>query len=212
MRAPTKQADGDGRARFTDVCLTDEQSRKIRKSLEAVGIDPDAVIVDTGLGEWPLLEGLPLIATDCDIAARLLKESRPPKWVAKNKFSDTIELCKDLLARLDDPGNYNRVDPYTHDLQFPNLSSQAHRCRAELVAFVAELERCRETLAGMGGRHGPRELHIRFWKALRQVWEANVRDGTDKRLLSFLIACTEPFFPEAATDSVIIAFIERPSR
>ena len=211
MRAPTK---APGETRFSDVSLTDPQAQKIRKSLADVKVEADAVMVDTGLGEWPLLEGLPLIAAGCELAARMRKVSGPPTQAA-DKFSDTIALCNRLLNRLDDPWNYNRIDPDIHDLQFPKLFSVVGRTRDDLKALVAELEHCRATLTATSGRHDPRELHIRFWKLMRRVWEANVRDGTrwtNDQLANFVIACSEPFFPEATTDGAITAFIERPNR
>jgi hypothetical protein len=205
MRAPTKEP---GETLFSDVCLTDEQSRKIRKTLADVHVDADAVMVTTGLGEWPLLEGLPFIAGDCEFAARLRLVAGPP-WQAAKTFSDTIELCNGLLVRLDDPWNYNRVDSGSHDLRFPHLSIVAGRARAGLKALAAELERCRATLMATSGRIGARDVHIRFWTELRQVWRANVRKGTNKRLAKFVIACSEPFFPEETTDTAVSAFIER---
>jgi hypothetical protein len=45
------------------------------------------------------------------------------------------------------------------------------------------------------------------------VWHDNVGKETkwqaSNHLASFLIACSEPFFPEEATDPAISAFIER---
>jgi hypothetical protein len=208
MRAPDSKGE-PGRARFIDLDLT--QSQKIRNSLKAVGIDADAVMVDTGLGEWPLLEGLPLIAAGCELAARMRKVSGPSTQAA-DKFSDTIVLCNRLLDRLDDPWNYNRIDPDIHDLQFPQLFSVVGRARDDLKALVAELNHCRATLAATSGRHDPRELHIRFWKLIRRMWLANIREGTkwtNDQLASFVIACSKPFFPEATTDGAVIAFIER---
>jgi hypothetical protein len=211
MRAPTKES---GETRLSDVLLTDPQEQKIRESLEAVGVDADAVMVDTGLGEWPLLEGLPLLAARCELTARMRRVSGPPSKAAQT-FDHTIELCNRLLHRLDDPWSYHRIDPDIHDLQFPHLSSIVVPTRDNLKALAAELERCRETLVAMDGRRDPRELHIRFWKALRQVWEANIREDTrwtNDQLASFVIACSEPFFAEATTDGAITAFIERPNQ
>jgi hypothetical protein len=204
MRAPTK---APGETRFSDVSLTDPQAQKIRKSLADVKVDADTVMVATGLGEWPLLEGLPLIADDCELASRIRQVSGP-SWQADETLSDTIDLCNRLLDRLDDPWNYNRVDPDTHDLQFPQLSSVAGRTSDDLKALVAELERCRPMLGKIGGRRGSRDVHIRFWEKLRQVWRANVRKGTGKQLARFVIACSEPFFPEQTTASAVSTFIK----
>jgi hypothetical protein len=57
-----------------------------------------------------------------------------------------------------------------------------------------------------------RSLHRLFWAALRRIWLDNVGDDVkwtaSGHLAKFLIACSQPFFPEETTDGAITAFIE----
>ena len=194
--------------------VTEKQWQQIKAKLKAVGVNADAVRVKTGLGEWPLRQGLPLIAEGCDINSRVRKASSTPKQLAAEQ-NRTIELCKALLARLDDPHHYNRVDPDTQWLHFPRLANLAGRSREDLSALVAELERCRDELTAMGTSQGKhfQKLHGQFWKELMSVWRDNVAKDVDwqasSHLANFLIACSMPFFPEETTDGAISAFIER---
>jgi hypothetical protein len=201
--------DDDGCPPFASV--TDKQWQPIKASLKDVGVNADEVRVETGLGEWPLRQALPLIAEGCHINLSVRKDSPTPKQLVA-KQSRTIKLCKDLSAWLDDPCNYDRTNPDKHWLQFPRLAGLAARARMDLSAFVAELECCREELTAMGTSQGQhfQKLHVRFWKELKRVWDGNVGGKRRaKHLTNFLIACSKPFFPEETTDGAINAFIER---
>jgi hypothetical protein len=58
-----------------------------------------------------------------------------------------------------------------------------------------------------------RKLHVRFWDVLWRIWLDNVGDDVpwtaSNHFARFLIACSQPFFPEETTDTAITAFIER---
>jgi hypothetical protein len=76
------------------------------------------------------------------------------------------------------------------------------------------LERCRNELAAMGTSRGKgnRKLHVRFWHALTRIWRDNAGNGkwdASNHLAEFLIACSQPFFPEESTDTAISAYVER---
>jgi hypothetical protein len=208
--------DDDGRSRFVNASLTNKEWQKIQESFKAVGLNADTVMIKTGVGkcEWPLRYGIPLIAQCCDINSRLRKDSSTPKQLSAEQ-SRTIEFCRAVLARLDNPRNYNRIDPDTHWLHFPRLTHLAARTRQDLSALIAELGRCRDELMARGTSQGKhfQKLHVQFWKELTRVWHANVSADVKwqkgNHLASFLIACSEPFFPEETTDGAISAFIER---
>jgi hypothetical protein len=162
------------------------------------------------LGEWPLRDGLPRIAEGCDIGSRLRQVSPTPKQLA-GKQNRTIKLCKALLVRLDDPRNYNSIDPNTRWPHFPFLARPVARARADLSALVGALECCRDELMGIDsrGKHF-QSMHIQFWKEATHVWCDNVKaKWRGKHLERFLISCSKPFFPEATTGGAISAFIER---
>jgi len=111
---------------------------------------------------------------------------------------------------------HNRISPESHWLQFPCLPESERHLRADLQAYVVELERCRDELAAMGSSRGKqnRMLHRLFWDALERIWLDNVGAGVkwyaSNQFADFLIACSKPFFREETTDTAITAFIERP--
>jgi hypothetical protein len=209
MKAET--TDEDGGSRFAEAYLTNEQWQEIKASLNKVGVNADTVRVKTGLGKQWLRDGLPIIAQGRDINSRLRKAFATPKQLAAEQ-NHTIELCKTLLARLDDPCNYNRVDPDTGWLQFSGFADLAAHTRADLSALIAKLEHCRDELMAMGTSQGKhfQKVHVQFWKELDRVWHENVRvRWTAKDQTKFLVACSMPFFPEDTTYGAINAFIER---
>jgi hypothetical protein len=206
---------------------TDEQWAKVKTMLKNVGIDDDAVLIGPGISAkqaWTirgfvdepvrcsLRDELLYIIERCDIDLRMA--SPTPQELAEEQ-DHTTGLCRDLLARLDDPARHNRISPETHTMQFWELPRLEDRLRADLQAYVAYLERCRDELVAEGTSRGKqnRMLHVRFWEALTRIWLDNVSDDVSwtasGHLANFLIACSQPFFPEETTDTAITAFIER---
>jgi hypothetical protein len=164
--------------------VTDSEWRRIKTSLERVGVDADAVKVPfyvpdgqewpsylpplsnpKWLGpEWPLREMLPALFERSDpnnpYDYRVYQAPRPtPRELAKKQI-DTIKRCNDLIAWLDNYKNYNRdtvMSKYSRIMQmfeFPELVRLASTAKDHLSALVAELERCRDKLAAMGASRG----------------------------------------------------------
>jgi hypothetical protein len=213
---------------FIDDAHTEEQWDKVKKILDGVGVDADAVLIDPSLlphgfareaVRWSLRDQLPFIIQRCAIDSLIQKRFPTALDLAKEQ-DRTIGLCRDLLARLGgdaygEPSKHNRLDPETHWLQFPRLSRLEDRIRTDLEAYIAELERCRNELAATGTSRGKgnRKLHVQFWDALTRIWRDNVGEGVkwdrSNHLAKFLIACSEPFSPEDTTGGAISAYIER---
>jgi hypothetical protein len=201
---PIATLPNDSRSRFAGMLLTDKEWQKIRASFKAVGVDADRVLVELWLGKepLPLRDGLPTIALNCDLTSHLLKALEPTPKQLTAKQSHTIEICNELIAWLEDPSNYSRIDPDTHwPVQFPRLAALTARTLGDLEALVAELKRCRGGLTAMDITRGKAisTTHSQFWKELTRVWNGNVGKDviwSNWHLTNFLIACSEPFFPE----------------
>jgi hypothetical protein len=239
MRAPDRP-----RRRLTAEPLTDPEWLAIKQNA-AVGFDADTVLAHVGmsLGEMSLRAALPFIAAGCEIASSDQKgwDTRTARYNASitlqalaKEHARSIELCRELLARLGDGepdgdlGKHNRRaslgepcgDDPKHWLQFPRLPSWERRARAVLQEGIAELERARAEAAAMGGRgKGNRKPHVRFWDKLWRIWldnvDADVPWMVSNHFADFLIACSQPFFPEDTTDIAVTGFIKglkRPSR
>lgn len=214
---PAATLPNDGQSRFAGLLLTDKEWQKITASFNAVGVDADTVLVEfwSGKEPLPLRDVLPMIAFNCDLTSHLLEalEPTPKQLIAKQ--GRTVEICNDLIAWLDNPSNYSRVDPDTHwPLQFPHLATLTTRTLRDLEALVAELERCRNELTAMGICQGKpiNTAHKQFWKELLRVWDGSISKDviwSNKHLTNFLIACSEPLFPEETTFDEINAFFGR---
>jgi hypothetical protein len=90
---------------------------------------------------------------------------------------------------------------------------EAHVARTELTYWIGEWQQRLNEFTAMPGSRGSgnaRKQHIKYWTALRRLWQATARDATkQKPLLAFLLACSEPLFPTATNNKTLIAFIER---
>jgi hypothetical protein len=218
MRAPDKPSGDD-----------EDEWKRIKTSLKAVGVDADGVRIGPGISakqRWTLKgyvnetvrcslrDELPYIIERCDIDLKMQMASSTPQELA-NKQDRIIKRCRELLADLDEPSNYNRINPESHWLQFRELSALVDRAIAVLQPLAAELGRNRDELAAMGTSRGKhrRMLHVQFLKALERIFLDNVRAGVkwhrSNHLAKFLIACSRPFFPKEMTDGAVKAFIER---
>jgi hypothetical protein len=212
---PAATLPNDSQSPFDRLLLADKEWQKITASLNAVGVDADKVLVEwLGKEPLPLRDVLPVIAFNCDLTSHLLEalEPTPKRLIAKQ--GHTIEICNDLIAWLGDPSNYSRIDPDTHwPLQFPHLAALTAQALQDLEALVAELKRCRNELTAMGVSLGKpiSTAHKQFWKELMRVWDGSVSKDviwSNEHLTDFLIACSEPLFPEETTFGTISAFFE----
>jgi hypothetical protein len=93
--------------------------------------------------------------------------------------------------------------------------ASSRQCTCEdLEMFIKELERCRDKLVAMGGRQGKNNstAHNMFWEKLMRVWYAEVGKGIvrpQKQPANFLLACSEPYFPEETTPKAVDTFVQR---
>jgi hypothetical protein len=117
--------------------LTDEQWAKIKESLGHVSVDADTVAVEARNKQGPLREMLPRIAQGCDLEVYLRrKKSFLTPTVLAERQEGTIELCKELLARLAD-GNHVDYDNFPDEIAARRL-----RRRHQPSSCVACLPGC----------------------------------------------------------------------
>jgi hypothetical protein len=83
------------------AALTYDQWKRVKESFEDVGVDADAVMVETWNRQGPLREMLPRMAEVCDFYV-WNRKVRPTPVTLGEKQEITIKHCKDLLTRLGD--------------------------------------------------------------------------------------------------------------
>jgi hypothetical protein len=126
---------------------------------------------------------------------------------------ETIAAIDAVLARFDETHNY--IDPVVGWPVFPPTLATERTAREALTAMRDEVQRRADKLTAMdnnGNRNAVR-VHSAYWGELAELWLAKVPDATSrpswrKHLHRFLLACSEPMFPQQTEDKTLTAFVD----
>jgi len=186
---------------------SDADWRKIKASLVLVGIDADAVTVGdqwwaqpepetalTTAPRRPLREQLQALAADYRGLGSWQKKGRSltPKQEAVKIgiVLKALELAHDKLS--------------SSGVGF--IQNEGSDVRETMTAFIAKTKRKLKRLNAEGSSSSKNagKVHIEYWDILVFLWRTIIRNGTSQlgrrqrkeALCQFLLACSEPAFPE----------------
>jgi hypothetical protein len=185
---------------------SDEQWQAIKASLEHAGVD------DVFFKKHRIRRRLEIVAHF------FLKSSsaRTPKQQA-DEMRKRLAAFKVVLDMLSDNDNFNWLNYYGDEDEGWNFGRSVGRrecARKDLTELISWTQTRIKQLNAMGrsSKHNARKRHVSFWRELTHLWHEFVVDAVNqpnKRLLSFLFACSQPVFPKATNDTKLIGFIER---
>jgi hypothetical protein len=217
--------------------LSDKQWQKVWASLDAVGVDADAIMFPEAdpdapsakLKEISLREILPGFAYRSCARADFPKGT-PKQMAAKltriiKSCNHLVTQCEAVLTRLEpyDPPNYRaskKIETTRGALSLRRdpLRDLVLSMTDNLETYAAKLKRWRDELPAKDTNRGNQvsTAHNLFWQELERIFDAHVGNDVNSRNqheIRFLRACSEPFFPEVITDDdgKISAFVERRS-
>jgi hypothetical protein len=186
-----------------DIVITDAQWRSIKESLNGIGIDADQVTLHMLNGDIPLRDALPYAAWTC-----ALTKSKPHNPTPSEQADDLKGMINRLRETLE------QLEPRRLYCRYCSLYKPVplEPARRELAKLTADLEQRRQALMAEShrGKHTLKPV-TNFWRGLtEEVWLRQPQPGHARRrhLQRFLLACSEPFFPNV-TNKTVAAFVDR---
>jgi hypothetical protein len=184
---------------------SDADWRKIKASLAPVGIDADSVTVGdqwwvqpdpqkeliTAAPQRPLREQLQEMAADYRGLWFWHKKERS---LTPKQEANEMRIVLKALEVAHDKLNSSRVG---------SISYEGGDAREAITMIIAKIKRRLKTLnaEGSSSSKNARKVHIEYWDKLVLLWQTTIgnripRQQRNEALSHFLLACSEPAFPE----------------
>lgn len=196
---------------------TDAQWERIDKSLAAIGIDLENVMVGGPFSPceqwwrspfWPR----PLYAALEEMAWRFDRISRGHRVTPLQGADRLKSVLKTFESARDSLDDFCRTVPSAM-MQKMRPDSTINRAEAALTEIIDRGRQHLEELVAMGpaSNKNAKKVHNLYWLELMRLWQAIAPANTKhkhKHLSDFLFACSQSLFPNTK-HTTITAFIER---